>query len=101
MPALLWHKAAGSALERHDSRAFQALRVQIRLHAGLRDGRDRGRDYDRDRDRDGGRDRGRDRRERGGRLPERDEEPPIDPEKEAQLLAALEQDSSDEEARVI
>ena len=67
-----------------------------------RDGRDRGREYDRDRGRDRGRDGDRDRdcdRERGRRS-ERDEEAPIDPEKEAQLLAALEQDSSDEEVRI-
>ena len=76
------------------------LQFSFRICGG-RDGRDRGRDYDRDRgrdhrDRDGGRDRDRDR---GGRRSERDEEAPIDPEKEAQLLAALEQDSSDEEVK--
>ena len=66
-----------------------------------RDGRDRGREIDRDRGRDWDRDDRRDRdRDRGGRRTERDEEEaPIDPEKEAQLLAALEQDSSDEEVR--
>jgi len=71
-----------------------------RMHR--RDGRDRSREYDRDRGRDRGRDGDRDRdrdRERGRRSDRADEEAPIDPEKEAQLLAALEQDSSDEEVR--
>jgi hypothetical protein len=57
-----------------------------------RDGRDR--DRDRGRDRDGGRQRSPSGR---GRLPAEPDEAPIDPEKEAQLLAAMQQDSSDEE----
>ena len=77
-----------------------ALVYDLRWTVTDRDGRDRGREYDRDRndrDRDDRRD-----RDRGGRRTERDEEEaPIDPEKEAQLLAALEQDSSDEEVRPI
>ncbi len=81
--------------------AKQSVRLLTTSQRCHRDGRDRGREYDRDRGRDRGRDgdRHRDRDRERGRRSDRDEEAPIDPEKEAQLLAALEQDSSDEEVR--